>query len=49
MKSTIQDYLSMDFDAAPSRFWQLLFPLPFALRSTILPGSAISIRSWWRD
>ncbi len=29
MKSTVQDYLSMAFDSAPARFWQLLFPLPF--------------------
>ena len=29
MKSTVQDYLSLAFDAAPARFWQLLFPLPF--------------------
>jgi soluble lytic murein transglycosylase len=29
MKSTVQDYLSMAFDSAPMRFWQLLFPLPF--------------------
>ena len=29
MKATVQDYLSMAFDAAPLRFWQLLFPLPF--------------------
>jgi soluble lytic murein transglycosylase len=29
MKSTVQDYLSMAFDAAPMRFWQLLFPMPF--------------------
>jgi soluble lytic murein transglycosylase len=29
MKSTVSDYLSMGFDSAPLRFWQLLFPLPF--------------------
>jgi len=29
MKSTVPDYLSLAFDAAPLRFWQLLFPLPF--------------------
>jgi soluble lytic murein transglycosylase len=29
MKSTVQDYLSLAFDSAPMRFWQLLFPLPF--------------------
>jgi soluble lytic murein transglycosylase len=29
MKSTVQDYLSMSFDSAPVRFWQLLFPMPF--------------------
>jgi soluble lytic murein transglycosylase len=29
MKSTVQDYLSLAFDSAPVRFWQLLFPLPF--------------------
>jgi len=29
MKNTVQDYLSVAFDTAPARFWQLLFPLPF--------------------
>ncbi len=29
MKSMVQDYLSLSFDSAPLRFWQLLFPLPF--------------------
>ena len=29
MKNTVQDYLSMDFDSTPIRFWRLLFPLPF--------------------
>jgi soluble lytic murein transglycosylase len=29
MKTTVPDYLSLSFDAAPPRFWQLLFPLPY--------------------
>jgi soluble lytic murein transglycosylase len=29
MKSTVSDYLSLAFDSAPLRFWQLLFPLPY--------------------
>jgi soluble lytic murein transglycosylase len=29
MKSFIGDYLSIPFDRAPLRFWQMLFPLPY--------------------
>ena len=29
MKNTVPDYLSLTFDSAPARFWQLLFPLPY--------------------
>jgi soluble lytic murein transglycosylase len=29
MKSFIADYLSIPFDRAPLRFWQMLFPLPY--------------------
>ena len=31
MKSLSPDYLSLTFDQAPRRFWDLLFPLPFRL------------------
>ena len=29
MKSFIADYLSLPFDKAPLKFWQMLFPLPY--------------------
>jgi soluble lytic murein transglycosylase len=29
MKSFIGDYLSIPFDSAPLKFWQMLFPLPY--------------------
>jgi len=29
MKSFIGDYLSIPFDGAPMKFWQMLFPLPY--------------------
>jgi hypothetical protein len=29
MKSFIGDYLSIPFDSAPMKFWQMLFPLPY--------------------
>jgi soluble lytic murein transglycosylase len=31
MKSLVSDYFTITQDAAPERFWQLLFPLPFRL------------------